>query len=200
MSATATLSIRELRRSIIDEISPIVRFSPEDAAMIARHRDLLTELGEPLVKMFYDTLFAHAPTRAIFRDSERPAREETLRRWWSRLIGGPIDDDFWDWMTVVGLVHIERRVSNPMMIGIWGGIAILVGDHAARQIGAAEALQLQGAFIRFGQTLTSLVAESYLRSYLNAVARSTGTSVGLLDSLARGEVDTLLAVARSQLG
>lgn len=41
---------------------------------------------DQVVQGFYDTLFAHPPTRAIFREGERPAREKTLRDWYLRTV------------------------------------------------------------------------------------------------------------------
>jgi hypothetical protein len=82
----------EVARAAIGQMPPETRFRPEDAQAIARHRALLLSWTEELVQKFYDTLFAHPPTRAVFREGERPEREETLRNWWRKTVGEDVGE------------------------------------------------------------------------------------------------------------
>jgi len=74
----------------------------EHAAVIAANADALVAFGPEIAKGFYDTLYGHGPTEEIFHEGERPMREQTLIGWWERTARGPIDDDYWAWMAMVG--------------------------------------------------------------------------------------------------
>lgn len=189
------MNLTELREMIMDQMPPETRFSSEDAKVIEKHKDLLVSWQEEIVQGFYNLVFNHPATSSIFHAGERPAREETLRGWWSRVAQGPIDNKFWDWMTYVGLVHIHRKVKNPMMLSVWGFILEMIRTKAYASLPAEEAALLVSAFMRFGQTVTSLVVDSYIKG----IAEATGSSLPLLENLASQEVESLLPTLKKTL-
>ncbi len=189
--------LQEMRQHILDQMPVESRFTAADDAEISKHAAMLHGWTDDLVKGFYDMLYAHKPTEEIFEDGERPKVESTLRAWWKRVVDGPRNDQFWDWMTFVGLVHVVRKVKNPMMISAWGYIEDEVAQRAAGDLGT-DAIALNRAFARFGKTFNSLVAESYILHYLEAVSTSTGSSPQLLDRLVLNEIDQMLNSARGE--
>ena len=189
------MDIRELRRMALDQMPADARFQPADAAVIEKYQDFLRPLEDGLVQGFYDLLLGHRATNAIFAEGERPAREQTLRDWYGRVLRGPIDDSFWDWMTFVGLVHVVRKVKNPMMLTAWGFVLAAITKQALADLPSADAEELISALTRFGQTFTSLVAEGYL----TGVAEATGTSLALLENLASVQFSTELGGLRQDL-
>jgi hypothetical protein len=189
------MNLSEIRKMIIDQMPPEARFSASDAETFAKNRELLRSWREDLVQGFYDLMFSHQPTREIFHEGERPAREGTLRDWWDRVVEGPIDDKFWNWMTYVGLMHVLRKVKNPMMLIAWGAVMQQVITKSEAALSPTDANQLVVAFTRFGQTLTSLVAESYLQG----IADATGTSLALLENLASQQIGSSLTELKESL-
>ena len=81
-----------MARTALVQMPPESRFREADARLIARYRDPLLALEGEVVKRFYDSLYAHPATSAVFVDGERPAREKTLIVWWRRTLEGPLDD------------------------------------------------------------------------------------------------------------
>jgi len=81
---------------IIAQIPPPARFTDQDAEVLLKYKDVLLGFEKGLVKGFYDTLYAHEATRAIFKDGEREAREKTLIDWYRRTLNGPFDDAYWE--------------------------------------------------------------------------------------------------------
>jgi hypothetical protein len=189
-------SLSAITQQIIKQMPPQARFRPEDAQVITGRRDLLLGLEDGLVAGFYDTLFAHGETRAIFSDSERPDREQTLRNWWRRTVSGPFDAQYWDWQVLVGLVHVKRKVKNPMMIAMWGWILNFLRQEAARHLPQDQADELISAITRLSATTQGLTAESYLEHYIKALSDATGFESALLDRMIASEVDDLLAAQR----
>lgn len=184
--------LQEMRRHIFGMMPPSTIYSVQDRQIFDKHKELLLSWTPELVQGFYDMLYSHAPTAEIFHEGERPKVEQTLVAWWSRVVNGPCDDQFWDWMTFVGLVHVVRKVKNPMMIAAWSFIEGEVIKRSGEALPAAEATALHEALARFGLTFNALVSESYIIHYLEAVSESTGSNSVLLDRLVLVEIDTML--------
>lgn len=191
------MSIKEQAQRVLATMPPETRFNAADQAAFAKHSALMASWEDTVVQVFYDTLYAHGETRAIFHDGERPAREEMLRGWWRRTTAKPIDDSYWEWMTQVGLVHIVRRVTNPMMLGMWDLVIDLIRKQSSAQLSADDANALTSAWTRLAATVGALIGESYLDNYLACLESATGMSRTLMETMAMNEIQALLDAARA---
>ena len=189
------ISLADVAKDIFAQMPPATRFTDEDGRILFAYRKLLLSLESKVVQGFYDTLFAHPPTRAIFSDHERPAREHTLRTWWRRTVRGPFDDKYWEWQALVGLVHIKRKVKNPMMIGMWGWLLTTLDRELESQLSSTQAKQVMDSFKRLATTAQALTAESYLENYLAALCEATAFPPSLLNRFVETQVDDLLRAA-----
>lgn len=144
----------------------------EDGRVLARHRSFLEGLEEELVKGFYDTLFAHGPTRTVFQEGERPLREKTLADWYLRTLQGPFNGQYFAWQALVGLVHVRRRVTNAMMAAMWDWLTDRIADRAFASLDPEEAKVLTQSWRRLAFTVTALIGEGYLDAYLEALAQA----------------------------
>ena len=189
------ISLADVAKDIFAQMPPATRFTDEDGRILFAYRKLLLSLESKVVQGFYDTLFAHPPTRAIFSDHERPAREHTLRTWWRRTVRGPFDDKYWEWQALVGLVHIKRKVKNPMMIGMWGWLLTTLDRELESQLSSTQAKQVMDSFKRLATTAQALTAESYLENYLAALCEATAFPPNLLNRFVETQVDDLLKAA-----
>ena len=182
-----------LAQKIWSELPPEGRFRPlEDGKVFARHKELMKGWTEKVVQGFYDTLFAHPATRAIFREGERPAREKTLRDWYLRTVEGPFNGQYFAWQTLVGLVHVRRGVTNAMMAAMWSWLVDAASRLASEELPPEEARALGEAWRRLGFTVMALISEGYLHAYLESLARAEGVEVGLLERQAQEEAARLL--------
>lgn len=190
------MDIKDLTVQILAQIPPTSQFTPESTAAIARNRDFLLSLEPQLVAAFYDSLYAHPPTAGIFHSGERPDREETLRRWWRRTVGSPIEQSFWEWQTLVGIVHVRRHVSNAMMLAQWALIIDFVRSEAEKKLPPKEVAALAKAFTQLSFTAGALTAESYTRTYIEALNEVAGLEPALSERMVRMEVEELENKAR----
>jgi hypothetical protein len=182
-----------IAQEIWSQLPPQARFRPvEDGKILARHRTFLEGLTEGLVQGFYDTLFAHPPTRAVFREGERPLREKTLRDWYLRTLAGPFNGQYFAWQALVGLVHLRRGVTNAMMTSMWNWLTEEVARKAQEALSPGEAWALEGAFRRLAFTVAALISEEYLDAYLEALAEAFGKEPKEFRRLAQGEAEHLL--------
>ena len=161
------------------------RFRPEDHQVLLKHKDRLLSLSDTLVRVFYDALFATPSTRKVFHEGERPEREKTLRDWWKRTIEGPVDEDYWAWQAYVGLIHVKRVVTNPMMMGQAFMIEDLVRTHL-------DDPEVAGAIRRLMATVAAIIAYGYEKAQLLSIEETTGISQELIKTNVRVGVEKLL--------
>ncbi|CAI9086155.1 globin [Candidatus Methylacidiphilum fumarolicum] len=176
---------------ILEQMPESCRFNKEDGEKLLSLRPYLYPLEDKLVKGFYDLLYNHPPTASIFDPTERENREWTLRNWWRRTLDGPFDLQYWTWQAAVGIIHIRRKVKNPMMIGMWGWILNFIGKEISNYLSYNEFLSATEVLHRLAATAQALTAESYLHHYLIALSQATGTETQLLDRLVLIELDQI---------
>lgn len=190
-----------IARAAIDQTPPQCRVTPEHVAAIARHSDALLALGPEIVQGFYDTLYAHEPTAAVFADGERPMREESLAHWWRRTVTEPIDDTYWSWMAMVGLIHVIRRVSNPMMLSMTHYVARFIARNTDRIEGAEEdRAELVEGFERVAAMTGAIIAYGYDQAVSAALFEIAGMPEALLTRLRDQAVREALVTARADVG
>ena len=178
-------TLKEIARQAIEDMALEARFRPEDHQVLLKHKDKLLALTDELVKTFYDTLFATPSTRKVFHEGERPAREKTLVDWWQKTVEGPVDEEYWAWQAYVGLIHVKREVSNPMMMGH----AFLIKNVVRRHVNETEVLD---AMNRLMATVAAIIAYGYEKAQLLSVEETTGISKELIKTNVRVGVEKLL--------
>jgi len=178
-------TLKEIARQAIEDMALEARFRPEDHQVLLKHKDKLLALTDDLVKTFYDSLFATPSTRKVFHEGERPAREKTLRDWWRKTVEGPVDEEYWAWQAYVGLLHVKRVVTNPMMMGQAFMIEDLVRTHL-------DDPEVAGAIRRLMATVAAIIAYGYEKAQLLSIEETTGISQELIKTNVRVGVEKLL--------
>ena len=178
-------TLKEIARQAIEDMALEARFRPEDHQVLLKHKDRLLSLSDTLVRVFYDALFATPSTRKVFHEGERPEREKTLRDWWQRTIEGPVDEDYWAWQAYVGLIHVKRVVTNPMMVGQ----AFLIENVVRRHVNELEVVEALG---RLMATVAAIIAYGYEKVQLLSVEETTGIGQDLIRTNVRVGVEKLL--------
>jgi hypothetical protein len=195
------MDLSKLQAEIVAEMVPASLVNAHDAAAIARNTEFLLGIEDRLVAGFYDTLGDHPQTAAVFHEGERPAREQTLRGWWQRTVTGPLDDRYWAWMGLVGVVHIRRGVRNPMMLSMMAFIADAVQDEArAAELASDEVDALRVAFTHLTATASAVISESYTQSYIGALQALGGLNPRLLATMLSIEIQAIEDAGRVELG
>ena len=178
-------TLKEIARQAIEDMALEARFRPEDHQVLLKHKDKLLALTDELVKTFYDTLFATPSTRKVFHEGERPAREKTLVDWWQKTVEGPVDEEYWAWQAYVGLIHVKRVVTNPMMMGQAFMIEDLVRTHL-------DDPEVAGAIRRLMATVAAIIAYGYEKAQLLSIEETTGIGQELIKTNVRVGVEKLL--------
>ena len=73
----------------LNTIKTLTGVSQADFDTLKKAEPEASQWVDEVAQFFYDTLFAHARTAAVFHDGERPAREKTLKAWYLRFSPQP---------------------------------------------------------------------------------------------------------------
>ena len=193
-------TMHEIAEEAISQVPAQCRVLPEHTDVIQRHADALMTLGPEVVQGFYDTLYGHGPTAAVFVEGERPMREQTLVTWWTRTIRGPVDDNYWAWMSMVGLIHVIRRVTNPMMLAMTDYVSDFVAENVDRlNLDPAESARIVDAFRRIAGMTRSVITWGYDHAVSSALFEVAGMPEALLARLRDAEIKLALGDARAEV-
>jgi len=182
------MNFHEVAQRAIADMPPSTRFSSKDAEVIKAHADLILPLADEFVTGFYDTLFAHEPTRAVFEEGERAEREKTLKDFLARVVNGPHDDDFFAWLAFVGPVHVVRQVSNPMMLAMLDYLVLFVAEKFS---GHENADKVVAAFVRLAATLGAIIAYGYEVAWQEALQNVVGMPPTLVQRMVHEEAQRM---------
>lgn len=184
----AALDFKQIAGEALEHMPPDTRFSAADAEVIKKNAEVLKTLKPEFVKGFYDRLFAHDPTAAVFAAGERAEREKTLAVFYDRVVDGPHDEDFFAWLAFVGPVHVVRQVTNPMMLAMLGYLVEFVREKSA-PLEDHEALV--SAFIRLAASLGAIITWGYERAWQKALENVIGTPPALIERTVHEEATAL---------
>ncbi len=153
--------MNELFQNLID----LTGISDRDRLTLNNAANQTQQWADEFVKMFYDILFAYSPTRALFREGERPQREETIRNWYFQVIRGEFDDQFWQAQWQVGLKHIDRQILNSYMLGMMHQTQRFFLGKCLATFEQEEGLTIFNAFKRVTDVAAGIIAEGYHTAY-----------------------------------
>jgi len=184
--------LQKITQEILNQLPAETKLSDADIAIIRKNKDFLFSKADFIVTDFYDTVFSHPATAAIFHEGERPIREKSLTDWIVKTVTGNFDAAYWEWQTFVGILHIKRKVTNNMMIAMMGRVSSLISTEAIKELPADDAIELKNAWAKIAATVLSLIGEGYHIFYMKAVSNTTGLPDALLENTVKVEIDNLI--------
>lgn len=184
--------IQDITAEIFESMPVSTHFSDTDAALIKKNKKILLGLEDDLTAGFYDTLYDHPKTFEILKQNDRSQRENVLRSWWQKTINSDFDNTYWEWQVFVGLVHIKQKVTNPMMISMWGWILTSLRKLLKDHLNQNELDDIMISFERLASTIQALTAESFLSNYVEAIEQATGFNNKLIDRMVNLQIDSMI--------
>ncbi len=178
------MDYHEVAKKAIGDMPPATRFRAQDAKVIKAHAELILPLAGELITGFYDMLYAHEPTRAVFEEGERPKREKSLGEFLMRVVNGPHDDKFFAWLAFVGPVHVVRQVSNPMMLAMLDHLVLFI---MRKFKGHENVHEVTEAFVRLTATLGAIISYGYEVAWQEALHNVVGMPPALVQRMVHEE-------------
>ncbi|MEE9350073.1 MAG: protoglobin domain-containing protein [Flavobacteriaceae bacterium] len=138
--------LKEVTQTILAQLPEQTKLNDQDIATIRANKDFLFASADYIVTDFYDTVFSNTETAKIFHPGEREIREKSLKDWIVKTVTGDFSQEYWEWQTFVGILHIKRKVSNNMMIAMMGRVSDIISTEAIKQLPPANAIELKNAW------------------------------------------------------
>lgn len=186
-----------MKKSFVESLETIKALSGVTQADFDLLKEIESEASQwvgELTQFFYDTVFAHERTAAVFHDGERPMREEALQGWLMALFTTANDEnEYWFEQGRIAFAHIRRHVSNEFMIGIAVKMNEFFIKKAVETFGVERGMEIARAFNRILQTVIGLTAEGYDVMFSIVFSEVTGADIGLIDSLIQSQIDEVQA-------
>lgn len=182
-------TISDTFNDALDITKYLTETSQADFDTLARVADQASGWVDEMVQVFYDTLFAHPHTAAVFRPGERPAREETLRNWYLSLFHVQDAPTFWKTQLRISFAHVRRHIKNEFMVGIANKMRGMFMDKAIKAFGEAQGLQVTQAFSRILDAVVALTTGGYDVVSKMAFSEATGADLALVDTLIQSSLD-----------
>jgi hypothetical protein len=153
--------MKQSMQSLID----LIGVSDEDCLVLKTAAPQTGLWADEYVKMFYETLFAYAPTQALFHEGERQQREKTIRDWYCQVVNGEIGEQFWQQQHQVGQKHVGRGIMNSYMVGMMHRTQQFFLEKCVAAFGTEEAVKVYSAFKRVTDMACGIIAEGYHTPY-----------------------------------
>lgn len=148
-------------KNLFQIASYLVDYKESDWITLQEEAEIISEWIPELVQAFYDTLYAHEATQAVFHEDERPAVEKTLANWLASLAAGVKGEEFWDHQWLIALLHIKRDVKNIYMLGMMNRVQQIILSKCMEAYEKDRACEVYGAFVRITGIVAILIAECY---------------------------------------
>jgi hypothetical protein len=178
----------------LDDLLTLTGLCAQDYAILHARGAVLSAWSDELVAVFYDTLYQYPATATIFKEGERPQREQSLRQWYDEICNHQVDSAFWQKQWRVGLIHIARKVTTPFMLGMISRVQQVFLHKCLAHYELAEALEVYGAFKRLTDVIGGLIAESYFVNYIEAMENVGGLKLSLVQRMIDLEIAKKLKV------
>src|SRR5688572_24762344 len=97
---------------MFQEMKRYVRFTDNDARLLAELRPKATPHFERIAAEFYDRIREHEAVHDIFTGEEQIERlQRSLVRWMDRVVSGPYDEHYFEETAKIGRMHV--RIGLP---------------------------------------------------------------------------------------
>lgn len=172
-----TLQRPREREPLAEELKRYVRFSDDDARLLAGVRDAVSPAFRRVAEEFYDRIREHEDAHAVFTSEEQIQRlQRSLVTWQERVFGGTYDAEYFAKTSQVGAVHV--RIGLPQRYVVMA--MTLIRSALSALITSAETRE---ALVRLLDIELAIMLESYRTDALARLERASSLDASLLDDV-----------------
>jgi len=188
-----------MKPTLLNDQMMLHGFTDGDGETLERHVNRTRGWADEIVKLMYDAIALNDSTARVLLPDERPEREETMQKWYLDVTSGRYDEEFWHRQWLVGLIHIQRGVTNSMMLAMLSRIQQAFLAKCLMSLNAQEAGRLYLAFQRVSGVAGAVIAESFTSNYQTAMEEVSGYSYDMMKYALHMRIGTLIQIARRDI-
>ncbi len=180
-------------QEILADLPDSVKLRQIDIETLQGARGFIFDRLDLITTSFYDILFGFEKTEAVFREGERSAREASFKHWVELTLTKEINQEYWEWQTYVGLIHVKRGIKNDIFVRMLNYVTELLVAEVVNNVPKEQAVPILIAWLRLSSTVSALIVQGYEQFYHQAIEGMTGIDEQLLDRLVAVEIDDMVA-------
>jgi PAS domain S-box-containing protein len=144
-----------------EEMKRYVRFSDQDAALLAELRGHASPSFGRIAIEFYDRIREHEGAHRVLKDEAQIERLKlSLVRWLERLLGGTYDGTYFAESAKIGRVHVRVGLPQHYMFTAMALIRVALLDIARRSM-PERAAEVESAVLRVIDLELAIMLETY---------------------------------------
>jgi len=182
----------EIAKRILSQIPDSIKLTDEDIQIIHTNKDFILDREDAIFDRFFEILLNFEPTKNVFKEGEVPIVMKVFKRWLKITLSSEFNDEYWEWQTFVGLVHIKRGVTNNVFISMLSVVTEMLVDAVVTNVPKEDAIPILKAWLKLSRMISALISESYRIFYLRAVEDVTNIDENLLNRISLLAIDKLL--------
>jgi hypothetical protein len=182
----------DITNRILSQIPDSIKLTPEDIKILHDNKQFVLDREDAIFEKFFEILLNFEPTKNIFNEGEVPRVKEVFKRWLKITLSSEFNDEYWQWQTFVGLVHIKRGVTNNVFISMLSVVTEMLVEEVTANVPNEVGVPILKAWLKLSRTLGALISESYRIFYLKAVEEVTSIDEKLLNRISILAIDNLL--------
>jgi PAS domain S-box-containing protein len=172
--------------TFFDELKRYVRFSDEDARLLAAFRPLAEPHFERIAREFYERIREHEEAHAVFTGEEQIQRlQRSLVVWQGRVLSGCYDERYYEETRKIGQVHVRVGLPQRYMFSAMALIRTALEQVAASSLGDS-AEPTRSALTRLLDLDLAIMLDSYRVQLVERLRKRDALENAILrDDLAR---------------
>lgn len=184
--------LTKITKEILSQIPNNIKLKQNDLDTLKASKDFVFERLDFITTAFYDTLFDFEKTKKVFHKGERPIREKSFKHWVEETLTREINQEYWEWQTYVGLIHIKRGIKNDIFITMLNYVTEMLVEEVVLNLPKEQAVPILKAWLKLSAMVSALITEGYRLFYHKAVENVTGLNQSLLTNIVKVEIDNLV--------
>lgn len=182
----------EITNRILSQIPDSIKLTNEDIEILHKHKQFVLDREDVIFERFFDILLNFEPTKNVFKEGEVLIVIAVFKRWLKITLSSDFNDEYWQWQTFVGLVHIKRGVTNNVFISMLSVVTEMLVEEVTTHVPNETGVPILKAWLKLSRTIGALISESYRIFYLKAVEEVTSIDEKLLNRISMLAIDNLL--------
>ena len=164
-----------MAETLFEEMKRYVRFSPEDARVLADFHPIAAPHFGWVADQFYDRILQHSAAREVFTGMDQVERlKTTLIAWADRLFVGPHDEEYYQIRARIGRAHVEVGLRQMYMFTAMNVMRESFREIAQRDLAHDDVLKerVMLALHRILDLDLAIMLETYREDYIAKIHRS----------------------------
>ena len=188
-------------KEILEDVRVLLDFSEKDLQTLRLRKDLLKSWSNEIIDKFYEVLLKDNKARKILEKHNIDINKlkEANKRWYESIVAGEVDEFFFQYSFLVGLVHIYYGVDNHLMIFMADGLRREFLKKCLETFDEEEAFEVYQSFSKIVAAFVGMTVEGYIFMLKKALFDILGMKPELIERLLNMELLQTLKVFKKKL-